>query len=198
MNIYLLRHGETDWNLEGRFQGRMDIPMNDNGGAQIQRSMDALAALSPDVEVILTSPLSRARKSAESAADKLGICRDEIVIAPDFIERAFGEAEGTVTTQMWDEQVIASFAGSEKKDEVCDRAQQALFAAAEQYTGKNILIAAHGAILKAVIAAVLGRQEVYENRRMKLESGCIHLLQYNDGLWSAWKLDQTEGIFREL
>lgn len=198
MNIYLLRHGETDWNIEGRFQGRMDIPMNDNGVAQIQRAMEALAALSPDVDVILTSPLSRAKKSAEIAADKLGIPREEIVLAPDFIERAFGEAEGTVTTRMWDEQVIASFAGSEKKEEVCDRAQQALFAAAEQYAGHNILIAAHGAILKAVIAAVLGQQEVYENRKMKLESGCIHLLQYEDGIWSAWKLDQKEGIFRKL
>ena len=198
MNIYLLRHGETDWNLEGRFQGRMDIPMNDTGIAQIRHSVEVLAALSPDVDVILTSPLSRAQKSAEIAADRLGIPREEIVIAPDFIERAFGEAEGTVTTQMWDEQVIASFSGAEKRDEVCDRAQQALFAAAEQYAGRNILIAAHGAILKAVIAAVSGRQEVYEHRKMKLESGCIHLLQYNAGLWSAWKLDLKEGIFREL
>ena len=198
MNIYLLRHGETDWNIEGRFQGRMDIPMNDNGIAQIRRSMEALAAVSPEVDVILCSPLSRARQSAEIAADSLGISRQDIVIAPAFIERAFGEAEGTVTTQMWDEQVIASFAGSEKTEEVCDRARQALFAAAEQYAGRNILIAAHGAILKAVLAAVLGQKEVYECRKMKLESGCIHLLQYEDGIWSARKLDQQAGIFREL
>ena len=198
MNIYLLRHGQTDWNLESRFQGRMDIPMNENGMAQIRKSTDVLASMISDVDVILSSPLTRARQSAEIAADRLSYPKENIVTDPMFIERAFGEAEGQVTTAMWDEAVISQYAGAELRDEVCDRAEKALQRVAETYAGKNVLIAAHGAILKAVIAAVLGREYVYEVRKMKLESGCVYLLKLENGVWEAFKCDMEEAVFEEV
>ena len=57
MNIYLLRHGETDWNREKRIQGRTDIGMNDRGRMQIRHAADVLASLPAEIEVILSSPL---------------------------------------------------------------------------------------------------------------------------------------------
>jgi len=198
MNIYLLRHGQTDWNIEGRFQGRMDIPLNAQGVCQIEKAMEVFAGMQPKVDVILTSPLVRAKKSAEIAAGKLGYVSEDIISEPLFIERSFGEAEGQITAQMWNEDVISQFAGAELQDQICDRADLALQKVAERYSGKNVLVAAHGAILKAVLAAVLGRQEVYEIRKMKLESGCIHRLTLKDGIWKAYKLDMNAAAFKEI
>lgn len=73
MNIYLLRHGETDWNREGRLQGRTDIPLNEAGREQVRRAADILAARSPHIELIVASPLARARESAEIAAGRLSM-----------------------------------------------------------------------------------------------------------------------------
>ena len=65
MAVYLIRHGETDWNRQMRLQGRRDIEMNETGIAQVRRSARALAALGVRPDVIVASPLSRARRSAE-------------------------------------------------------------------------------------------------------------------------------------
>ncbi len=86
MNIYLLRHGETDWNLEGRLQGHEDIGMNQNGINQIEKAAEVLAGCMQNVDVIISSPLSRARKSAEIVAGRLDYKKEDIVTDPLFIE----------------------------------------------------------------------------------------------------------------
>ena len=198
MNIYLLRHGETDWNIEKRFQGQRDIPLNANGISQIEKSAEILAEMIDGVDHILTSPLCRAQKTAQTAADKLGFDKKNIEIAPLFIERAFGEGEGVAGDDLWDETVIAQFQGAETLDELCCRAQAALQMTAKEYSGKNVLVAAHGAILRAVLAAVLGRQFVYEEKKMKLESGCVHWLQYDSVSWKVYKCDLGEKQWKKI
>ena len=63
MKIYLIRHGETDWNLEQRLQGAMDIPLNENGIELARETARGLRDVPFDV--IYTSPLRRARQTAE-------------------------------------------------------------------------------------------------------------------------------------
>lgn len=67
--LILIRHGETDWNVEGRYQGQADPPLNDKGFAQAQQLAEELAGLG--MEVIYTSPLLRARQTAEVVAERL-------------------------------------------------------------------------------------------------------------------------------
>lgn len=64
MNILLVRHGETAWNREGRYQGRTDIPLSPDGEQQVRRLSERLRDLS--IDVAISSPLSRARKTAEA------------------------------------------------------------------------------------------------------------------------------------
>jgi len=69
-NFYFLRHGQTNWNVEGRFQGHTDIPLNDTGLSQGARRRGILARC--PVDLIIASPLMRARKTAEIVAEDLG------------------------------------------------------------------------------------------------------------------------------
>ena len=95
MIIYLVRHGQTDWNNERRFQGHRDIPLNEAGVRQINDLADKIAGEKVVFDKLITSPLDRARKSAEIIAQKTGFNK-EIIIDEDMIERDCGALEGAV------------------------------------------------------------------------------------------------------
>jgi broad specificity phosphatase PhoE len=88
-HLGLLRHGQTDWNIDLRLQGSSDIPLNETGIKQAQLAADYL--LDSHWDLVLASPLSRAHDTAKIVASALGL---EIVIIPELIERSFGVAEG--------------------------------------------------------------------------------------------------------
>ena len=90
--LTLLRHGETDWNLQRRIQGSSDIPLNETGRAQARAAGLRLADESPaDLPIVMAaSSLSRAQETAQIIADVLEV--DPPVIVPDLRERAYGEA----------------------------------------------------------------------------------------------------------
>jgi broad specificity phosphatase PhoE len=75
----LLRHGQTDWNINFLLQGVTDIPMNQTGIEQVKLAAQAIRA--EDWDVVLTSPLSRARQTAEIIAEKIGFDKSQIIIS---------------------------------------------------------------------------------------------------------------------
>ena len=94
--IYLMRHGETAWNVELRLQGRLDSPLTEKGqrqGAAYGRRLSA-ERLALDRLRIVCSPLRRARHTAEIALAELGLPHDRIEIEPRLSEFAFGAWEG--------------------------------------------------------------------------------------------------------
>ena len=90
-----LRHGETDWNLEGRYQGHTDIVLNETGIAQAERAADRLAH--EKIDRIVTSPLLRALKTAAIVAQHKS---SPIYIDAALRERAFGSFEGLVVNDV--------------------------------------------------------------------------------------------------
>jgi broad specificity phosphatase PhoE len=94
-DFYFLRHGQTDWNAQGRFQGHSDIPLNALGLSQAQDAALALAGC--PVDVIVASPLVRARKTAEIVAQNLG---KAVLLDDDLKERTFGRFEGLVVNEV--------------------------------------------------------------------------------------------------
>src|SRR5215207_7850054 len=90
MAIFLARHGETEWNRIGRWQGRTDIPLSDVGRAQAVALADRLR--DRGITEIHASDLSRARETAEIVAAALGVSR--IGFDPRLRERGFGSFEG--------------------------------------------------------------------------------------------------------
>jgi probable phosphoglycerate mutase len=95
--MYYIRHGQTDWNAELRFQGQQDIPLNDTGRAQARANGARLAALiaRPDDFDFVTSPLSRTRETMEIIRAEMGLDPRTYRIDDRLIEASYGTLEGT-------------------------------------------------------------------------------------------------------
>src|SRR5690242_8696605 len=87
--LLLVRHGETDWNAEGRLQGQTDRPLNEYGRRQARELAERLAG--DGVVAIYASDLSRAKETAEIVGGRLGL---PVVVDPDLRERNWGTWEG--------------------------------------------------------------------------------------------------------
>lgn len=94
--LFFIRHGETDWNAEGRLQGQHDIPINARGREQAAQTGRRLLNLRPDVARLpwVVSPLHRTRETAEIARTTIGLSRDGYTIEERLKEISFGRLEG--------------------------------------------------------------------------------------------------------
>jgi broad specificity phosphatase PhoE len=94
--LYFIRHGETDWNAEGRLQGQRDIPLNDVGRVQAEETGIVLSRLEPGFEDLAywSSPLSRTRETMELLRVKLGLYPQAYRMDDRLKEVSFGEWEG--------------------------------------------------------------------------------------------------------
>lgn len=95
--LYYIRHGQTDWNAELRFQGRQDIPLNDHGRAQARSNGKKLARLLPDPSRLdfVASPLGRTRETMEIIRAEMGLDPAGYRIDDRLIEASYGVLEGT-------------------------------------------------------------------------------------------------------
>jgi len=148
--ISLIRHGQTDWNLQHRIQGSTDIPLNDTGRAQARMAADELLTTTAPWDLIYTSPLSRARETAEIIADILHLPAP--MIAPDMVERSFGEVEG-----LTDEERSATFPagvpvpGSESREDLRSRGVAAIARIADAHPDKRVIAVSHGGLLGQIL-----------------------------------------------
>lgn len=100
--LIFLRHGETDWNVEGRLQGQRDIPLNDNGRAQARRNGEAVARAFPDIAAcdFVASPLWRSRETMEIARAAMGLDPTLYALDDRLREITFGDWEGYTTDEL--------------------------------------------------------------------------------------------------
>jgi probable phosphoglycerate mutase len=96
--IYLARHGETDWNAAGRWQGHTDVPLNVTGVAQALALARRLHALGVSIASVVASDLTRARATAETVARSLDL--ELAYTDPDLRERRFGVFEGLTRAEV--------------------------------------------------------------------------------------------------
>jgi broad specificity phosphatase PhoE len=148
-NFGLFRHGQTDWNINFLLQGVTDIPMNQTGIEQVK--LAAKAIRKDDWDLILTSPLGRARQTAEIILDHVGF--DSVIEEQLLIERSFGEAEG-LSHEQWREKYsdLDEIPGGESRTQLAVRSKLLLDTVAEQFAGKRVLAVSHGALIRTLIA----------------------------------------------
>ena len=150
----LIRHGQTDWNVQRRLQGSTDIPLNDVGRGQARDAVETLAGFEWDG--IVSSPLSRAAETADLIAAGLGLTVARHL--PELTERSFGPAEGMMDGPELDAlRTPGGFRGAESEDDAADRGLAALEALAEEYRGGRVLVVTHGSLLRVSLSRAAGR-----------------------------------------
>jgi uncharacterized phosphatase len=162
-NFGLFRHGQTDWNINFLLQGITDIPMNKTGIEQVRTAAKALNK--DDWDLVLTSPLSRAKQTAQIIVETLGF--DDLIQEDLLIERSFGEAEG-LSYEQWREKYssLDEVPGGESRSMLLSRSQLLLDTISSQYAGKKILAISHGALIRTLIAIASNHELPRDGERL--------------------------------
>lgn len=199
MDIYLLRHGETDWNKKQLLQGHTDIPLNERGRAQVEDTVRRLRALDMRMDAVVSSPLKRARETAEIAARILEYPQEKIVVEDLLIERGFGEGEGMLLEEMKAQYPDSDCPGMESKEALVRRSGQAFQKIASVFSdAERILLTAHGAVLFALLEAVSEETIPYTGRAACITQGSIYRIHKADDGISFAAYDEEIGGFTEL
>lgn len=163
--LYFMRHGETDWNVEGRLQGQSDIPLNDVGRVQAEEAGRKLADLLPHPEDLpwLVSPLGRTRETAERAREAIGLMPGYYRTDDRLKELTFGDWEGFTWKELrrtQDQAVDARFAdkfgfvppgGGESYAMLCERIGGWL-----ESVGRDMVVVSHGGVARALLVLITG------------------------------------------
>ena len=159
--ILLVRHGLTDWNYTHRFQGRTDVPLNEAGLLQAEKTARRIESW--PVDAVYSSPLTRARQTADIVTARLN---KPTTIIDDLIEVCFGSWEGLYFKEKMekkDETLMKWLAdpffnappGAEEWDSIKLRAERAVNSVLDS-EHKHIVIVSHGGIIRALLVMFLG------------------------------------------
>jgi broad specificity phosphatase PhoE len=196
--VFLTRHGQTDWNVEGRWQGHTDIPLNDAGRAQARALAEALrVAGAPVLSGLVSSDLCRARETAQIVGESLGVAVS--YVDADLRERMFGLFEGLTRAECelhhgelwraWLEDQRAPD-GIELPGAVATRMTRAIGRAVERLgrDGDALLLVTHGGALRAAVQAATGA------RPGPIANGAIWRLEWDGGIVSAEAMDPVAAV----
>jgi len=146
MKILITRHGQTNWNVQKKVMGRCDEPLNEKGLEQAEETRNEL--LDKSIDLIICSPLKRAKQTAEVINRNRNI---PVIYDDRIIERDFGEFEGLETKDFdfhgyWNYYKNDKYERAENIQEFFKRVYGFLDDIIEKYPDKNILVVAHGGI----------------------------------------------------
>lgn len=164
MRIYLIRHGQTEWNLQGRIQGREDIPLSKDGVLQARKAGKAISEL--ELETVFSSPLSRASDTATIIAEYVNT---PIMTDERLIERDFGAVSGMELDIFNPGEDVE---GMEPLDSVSERMLEAITEYAVKAKG-DFAVISHGGAINAVLRKLSGGQVGSGKTRLKNTSICV-------------------------
>ena len=161
-----VRHGQTDWNVQGRLQGRSDRPLDADGFAQAHASAEKLVG--EKVSFIVSSPLLRAQQTANVISETLNV---PISIDQQFIERSFGNLEGRLLSEILPGKSIGLEIASsttlppdaEPWDQVCIRVLRGLDTWLSEYQNEKLLLVGHYGVMSALCQQLCGATRPAKN-----------------------------------
>ena len=155
MKIFITRHGQTEWNALGRLQGRKDIELNEVGKEQALTTGEKIK--DEKIDIIITSPLKRARKTAEIINETV---KCNIIFEDSLKERGYGIFEGMIRKEINDELINSDilnnyYINKEYKEietiqSLCSRVWKLLDNLKPKYKDNNILLVTHGGTIRAI------------------------------------------------
>jgi len=199
--LILIRHGETDWNRELRFQGQVDVPLNATGHEQARRLAERLGAERLAVDHLVSSDLIRTRQTAQPVLSALlpALHIDNVVDA-SLREQSFGLVDGMRVDDIklqhagaWENwlrfDADGGMPGGETTRQFHARVMDAVRRLAQEYAGKTLMVVTHGGVLDMVWRTAKGvglhgpRQSDIPNagfNRVRLDGDAIELLHWAD------------------
>lgn len=174
--IYMLRHGETDWNLAGKIQGGTDTVLNENGKRQ------AIACRSyfqdKKCQAIFSSTLQRAQQTATIMNETL---RLPLILIDEFKERNFGKAEGLTLEERLKLYPSKQYPNQESMESLCQRLAKGLHKIQQGYPHDEVILVTHGAVIHTIFDMVEKMAVFQEVPR--LSNGGISTISYEKEKW---------------
>jgi phosphoserine phosphatase len=177
----LMRHGETQWNREGRVMGRHPIELSPEGRAQVEAAARFAHSIKPDL--IITSPLVRARQTAEILSEGMGGI--EILEDADIAEVLYGRWEGLTYHDLIEDEHYMRYRkaphematpGGETIGEVQARGVAAVMRAISANHGRRVLFVSHGDIIRTVLCHFM-TMEIRHYHRIRVDNATLSAVQ---------------------
>lgn len=193
MRLYIVRHGETDWNRARRVQGHADIPLNAFGRRLAEETAEGMADI--PVDIAYTSPLIRARETAEIILRGREV---PLILCEEIKELGFGKYEGLCCGGEMKEKESDTFnkfftdtanykpaEGGESIQELYARTGKFLkeLCDSTQLSGKSILLSTHGAAMTAILNRIRGEMEIADFWKRQVPYNCaVTTVEVKDGV----------------
>lgn len=188
MTLYIVRHGQTDWNLEGRIQGNTDNPLNETGFSQARTVGEQLGQVTLDH--VYPSGLKRAIQTAEAIAGNAPITPD-----PRLNERSRGIYEGRIGSEVNDEfrprfrALDDDMDGGESLRSISERISEATREMAERHMGETVMVVGHSGVNPLVIAELIGLPPERAIAEIRQGNDEVYKLTVSpEGAVTIWKL----------
>jgi broad specificity phosphatase PhoE len=199
LNVYLLRHGQTQWNAEGnRYCGRTDIPLTETGIQQAQRVRDQFGDLA--FSAVYSSPLERAYRTAVIAGGREDVIKDQRLIEVDFgdwegkTKEAFFEENGGLWINWMNDPATSKAGGTgETGMDVVQRVEDFFNEVLNRHPSGNILVVGHNGINRLYLAYKLG-MNLKHYRRIVQENSSVTLLTLDHHGELMLKLLNSKGL----
>ena len=183
--LVLVRHGETDWNISGRYQGQKDVPLNATGRQQEQALARRLHSM--EIDAIYSSDLSRASDTAELIAKSVGKranLRRELreVDVGVWCGHTFAEMEREYPNhiaQWLSDPARTSRLHGESYTQLQDRVLAFVKEILEKHQGQNVLIVTHGAVIGILLCSALGL-DLGKRPNWQIDNGSISIIRFDD------------------
>ncbi|CAI1625865.1 Alpha-ribazole phosphatase [Serratia quinivorans] len=201
LQVYLVRHGETEWNAARRIQGQSDSPLTAHGEHQAHLVAQRVSKLG--ITHVITSDLGRTRRTAQIIAEACGC---EVINDPRLRELHMGVLEErlidslTPQEEQWRKQMVDGTADGripqgESMSELGDRMREALESCLMLPEGSKPLIVSHGIALGCLISTVLGLP-AYAERRLRLRNCSLSRVDHQQSPWlaSGWIVETAGDV----
>ena len=197
--IILVRHGETALTKQGRYSGRGDVPLSDEGEAQAMAAGGRVAGISRDVTAVVSSPLSRCTRTAELIAAEVGGI--PVTVVDDLIECDFGEWEGLTFAEVrerWPAEMRAWLAsaavappGGESFQAVAKRTRAAMATVLKAYANGVVVVVSHVTPIKLILRDALAASDKFLHRLYLDAAGVSTMDVWPDGNIAVRSVNET-------
>ncbi len=197
----LVRHGETDWNAERRLQGHTDIDLNPRGIAQAAQMAKAIKAIDLKFDVLYTSDLQRAAKTANAIET---LFNTKAIVDRALRERHLGVLQGVSTSEapqfdgeLWknhlSRDIHEELRGGESIAQFAQRIHQALEKIRQQHLGKTILLVSHGGALD-MMYRLASKQALDAEKVVSVPNASLNWISHNGNAWTVDRWADTSHL----